>query len=86
MRPKIQRNEYIRVETVILNKKLVEPTVLYQAPSYDVNSRDDRTPFPNFNDEPEPDDLCPEGSVTMMFWKNLYEGIEQRRQEAINNR
>jgi hypothetical protein len=37
MRPKVQQNEYIHIETVISNKKLVEPTVLYQAPSYDVN-------------------------------------------------
>ena len=40
-------------------------------------SRDDRTPFPNLNDELDPDDLCPEGGVTKQFWKNLYEGIER---------
>jgi hypothetical protein len=37
MRPHRQQNEYTHLETVIVNKKLVEPTVLYQAPSYDVN-------------------------------------------------
>lgn len=28
-------------------------------------SRDDETPFPNLNDEPNPEDLAPEGSVTL---------------------
>jgi hypothetical protein len=44
-------------------------------------SRDDEIPFPNFNAEPDPDDLCPEEYVTKQFWKNLYQGLEQRRIE-----
>ena len=44
-------------------------------------SREDGTPFLNLNTELDPDDLCPEGSVTKQFWKNLYEGIEQWRNE-----
>ena len=32
-------------------------------------SRDDRKPFPNLNEEPELDDLCPESDVTKQFWK-----------------
>jgi hypothetical protein len=44
-------------------------------------SREDGTPFPNLNDETNPDDPCPEEYVTKQFWKNKYEGIEQRRNE-----
>jgi hypothetical protein len=46
---------------------------------YTVWSRKDGTPFPNLNDEPNPDDLAPEGSVTKQFWRDLYLGIERRR-------
>lgn len=42
-------------------------------------SRNDGTPFPNLNEELDPDDLYPEGDVTKQFWKNLYRGIEQMR-------
>jgi hypothetical protein len=46
-----------------------------------VRFRDDGTPFPNLNAEPDPEDICPEGSATKQFWKNLYQGIEQWRNE-----
>ena len=48
----------------------------------EVWSRDNGTPFPNLTNEPDPDDLCPEGSVTKQFWKNLYEDIERWRNES----
>lgn len=44
-------------------------------------SREDGTPFPNLNDDPDPDDLCLESDVTKQFWKNLYNGIEQMRED-----
>lgn len=40
-------------------------------------SREDEIPFPNLNDEPDPDDLAPEGSVTKQFWRNHYQIIGQ---------
>ncbi len=42
----------------------------------------DGTLFPNFHDDPDIDDQFPEGDVTKQFWKNLYDGIEQRRNES----
>jgi len=42
---------------------------------FTVWSRDDGTSFPNLNDEPDIDNLCPEGDVTKLFWKNLYHGV-----------
>jgi hypothetical protein len=45
-------------------------------------SRDDGTPFPNLNTEPDLDDLTPEESVTKQLWLNLYEGIERWRKES----
>lgn len=45
-------------------------------------SRNDGTPFPNLNDEPDPNDLAPEGSVTKQFWINLFTGIERWRKES----
>jgi len=48
-------------------------------------SRDNGTPFPNLNDEPVPDDLCPESDVTKQFWKNMYSGIEMWRNESNFN-
>ena len=44
-------------------------------------SRDDGTPFPNFNDEPDPDDTCPKEGVTKQFWKTLYIGVDFWRGE-----
>ena len=41
-------------------------------------SRKDEAPFPILNEEPNPDDPCPEEYITKQFWKNFYEGIEQR--------
>jgi len=48
---------------------------------FTVWSRDDGTPFPNLNSEPDPDDLCPEEILTKQFWKTLYWNIEQWRKE-----
>jgi len=45
-------------------------------------SRDDGMPFPNFNDEPDLDDFCPEGNATKQFWKNKYTGINQWHKES----
>jgi hypothetical protein len=45
-------------------------------------SRDEGTPFPNLNEEPDSDDLCPESDVTKQFWKNLYQGLERGRQNS----
>jgi hypothetical protein len=45
-------------------------------------SREDGTPFPNLNSEPDLDDLCPESDVTKQLWKNMYWGIEQLRKES----
>jgi len=45
-------------------------------------SRNDGTPFPNLNEEPDPDDLYPESNVTKQFWMNLYEGIDKWRNES----
>jgi hypothetical protein len=44
-------------------------------------SRNDGTPFPAINTEPDPDNLYPEGYVTQQFWKNLYQGIQRWRIE-----
>ena len=41
-------------------------------------TREDGKHFPNLNDEPDPDDLCPEGDVTKQFWKNSYQGFQWR--------
>ena len=41
-------------------------------------SRDGGTSFPNLNNEPDLDDLCPESDVTKQFWKNLYQGTGRR--------
>jgi hypothetical protein len=49
---------------------------------FTVWSRDDGTPFPNLNAEPDPDDLYPENDVTKQFGKNVYEGVEQWRNES----
>jgi hypothetical protein len=45
-------------------------------------SRNDGMPFPSLNDEPDPDDLAPEGSVTKQFWRTFYWGIEQQRNKS----
>jgi len=45
-------------------------------------SRDDGTSFPSLSEEPDPDDLCPEGKMPKQFWKNKYTSIEQWRQES----
>lgn len=37
------------------------------------------TPFPNLNDELDPDDLTPEESVTKQIWKVMYCGREMQR-------
>jgi hypothetical protein len=42
-------------------------------------SHDERTPFPNLDDEPDLDDLTPDESVTKQLWINLYEDIERWR-------
>jgi hypothetical protein len=49
---------------------------------YTVWSRNDGTPFPTINDEPDIDDLCPEEDITKQFWRNLYQGIENWHNEA----
>ena len=40
-------------------------------------SCDDGTPFPSFNEEIDPDDLSPEGTITKQFWKSKYASINQ---------
>ncbi len=40
-------------------------------------SRDEGMPFPDLNDEPDPDNLYPECDVIKQFWRNLYMVIEQ---------
>jgi len=42
-----------------------------------------RMPFPKLNDEPDPDVLAHEGSVTKQFWKTLYRRIDYRRNASI---
>jgi hypothetical protein len=42
-------------------------------------SRKDGTPYPSLAAAPDPDDLYPEEYVTKPFWKNLYQGMERRR-------
>jgi hypothetical protein len=44
-------------------------------------SREDGTPFPHLNEEPDPDDLSPESDVTKQFWRNRYLGINLLRGE-----
>lgn len=46
-------------------------------------SRDDGTPFPNLNEEPDPDDLSPESSVTKQFWKNTFDALEQKHNANV---
>lgn len=46
---------------------------------FTVWSRDDGTPFPNLNDEPDLDNLAPEESVTKQFWKDKYFGLNNYR-------
>lgn len=58
--------------------------LLVPGTQYTVWSRDDGTSFPNLNEEPDPDDLCPESDVTKQFWKNLYFGINQRDYSKIS--
>lgn len=41
-------------------------------------SRNDGMPFPTLNDEPDPDDLAPEGSVTKQFWYDRYLEINRK--------
>jgi hypothetical protein len=45
-------------------------------------SRDEGIPLPNLNEVPDLDDPSPEGNVTKNVWKNLYQGIEQRREKS----
>lgn len=52
---------------------------------YTVWSCKDETPFPIINDEPDIDDLCPEGDITKQFWRNLYQGIENCHNESNKN-
>jgi hypothetical protein len=47
-------------------------------------SREDGIPYPNLNEEPDPDDLCPEGNVTKQFWNNLYESIDLWQKDSEN--
>jgi len=45
-------------------------------------SHEDENSNLNLNAELDPDDICPEGDVTKQFWINMYQGLEQLR----NNR
>jgi|GEM_PF-4039222 hypothetical protein len=40
---------------------------------FTVWSRDEGKPFPNLNDEPDPDDLYPDDALTKTFLKQRYE-------------
>jgi len=40
-------------------------------------ARKDEIPFSNLNDEPNPEDMNPEESVTKQFWKTKYWGRKQ---------
>jgi len=55
--------------------------LLIPGAQFTVWSRDDGTPFPNLNAEPDPGDLYPEESVTKQLWLNLYKGIVRQRDE-----
>jgi hypothetical protein len=41
-------------------------------------SCEDGTPFPNLNEELDPDDIFPGGKITNQFWRNLYQRNENR--------
>ena len=45
--------------------------LLVSGAQFRVWSRNDGTPFTDLTDEPDPDNLCPEGNVTRQFWKNF---------------
>jgi hypothetical protein len=34
--------------------------------------------FPNLNNEPDPDDLAPEGRVTKQLWEIMYQRLYKR--------
>ena len=75
--------------TVVMRKPEINSDVIWDTVELLSNgayfviwSREDGTHFPNLNEEPDPDDLCPEETIIKQFWKNKYAGINQWRNES----
>jgi hypothetical protein len=58
-----------------LMRRSIDPVV--EAGPSEPRSRDDETPFPDLNTNPNIDDLFPKESVTKQIWRTLCEGIER---------
>lgn len=74
--------------TAVMRRPLKESDVTWDSielivpgEEIDVWSRGEGTPFPNFADETDPDDFCPEDTITKQLWRNHYSTLERWRKE-----